>query len=566
MTRDDFRHDRSRYERPSLGWRCGRATGWGRPCVSGPGPDGTCPHRDSPCAPRRMHAQLRGRIALVAAALVAALIVLLAGDAARLVGLPSSLDAGPLSAAHAVFIGEEGCASCHSAHGRGAAGWLTAALGAVRPGSAHAIDGACTSCHGFGGHETLPHNATFETRAELQPTSCVGCHTEHRGESRMAERVADAQCKSCHSGQVHGFSVDHPAFPPEYPSKPTGSKMFDHASHLTKHFVDPRNAQLVPKGACMGCHASEPRSGDIRIAGYDAACAGCHDQGIARRELLLMRWPELEPAPAQETAGVCGTGGGDAGSDPVSLDPPNALLALLLGSSADDPATYGEPLRTLARAMVAEGSTPIVALAGKRLEGDPAALLRGLAGETARLAACAWTANREYEASSASGPGWRAEALEIRYAAPGHGDPVIRVWLDAFARTARPQDAEDAERFEAARAEILGADGPGQCLKCHASTGPEEGPRRISWSRPAAPHDRLNRFDHRPHVTALGGESSCTSCHKPQATRTGTGLASIARESCADCHRAGLAGDNCLTCHAYHQNHALKPRMAKDAD
>lgn len=563
-SRDDFRHDRSRYERPPIGWRCGRGASWGRPCATGPRPDGTCPHGDAPCAPRRMHVQQRGRIALVAAALVLALVVLLAGDGARRIGLPSSLDAGPLSSSHAAFIGEEGCASCHSAHGRGASAWIEAAFRAVRPGSPHAIDGACVSCHGFGGRETVAHNAAAGTRASLPQTSCVACHAEHRGASIAASAMPDTQCLSCHTNQVHGVSAGHPPFSPWYPSARDRKPTFDHASHMTKHFVDPRNAAMVPAGECLGCHAPQKAGAAVATAGYDTACAGCHDQGIARRDLVLMRWPELEPAP--QAAEACGPAGDAPDPSPVSLDPANALLAFLLGAQADDQASYAEPLRKLADGMAAKGAEPIAALAASRLGGDGSALLRGLAGETAKLAACAWSANREHEPPGGSAQtGWRAEGLELRYAKPVHGDPVIRAWLDGMARTATPADADEAARLEAARAEVLGADGPGQCLKCHALSGPAEGPRSIAWKRDPAPRSQLNRFDHRPHVAAMPGSASCSSCHAEGGQPGTSGFKPIAAEACATCHRPGKVADGCLTCHAYHQNHALKPRMSTDA-
>ena len=565
-SREDFRHDRSRYERPPVGWRCGRAAAWGKPCTSGPGPDGTCPHRDAPCAPRRLHAQLRGRIALFAAALVLALVVVLSGDAARRMGLPSSLDAGPLSGAHAAFIGEEGCASCHAAHGKGATAWLEAAFRAARPGGAHAIDGACVACHGFDGREATPHNGASPKLASMPPTSCTSCHSEHRGAGVHAiGAMPDAQCQSCHAQAVHGVGAGHPPFSPWYPSARDRKPAFDHASHLSKHFTDPRNTAMVPAGECLGCHAPQKGGRGIETAGYQAACAGCHDQGIARRELLLVRWPELEPSPQAPDA--CGPAGEAAEPSPVSVDPANALLAFLLGTAADDQDSYGDPLRKLAGAMAAKGAEPLASLAASRLGGDGAALLRGLAGETARLAACAWSANREHEPpGGASQPGWRAEGLELRYAKPGHGDAVLRAWLDAVAGAATPADADDATRLEAVRAEMLGADGPGQCLKCHAMSGPADGPRRISWKQEQPARNRLHRFDHHPHLASAPGSEACVSCHRPGAGLAAAGFAPLAAGDCATCHRPGKVADTCVTCHAYHQNHAIKPRMSRNAN
>ena len=42
MEENKFDHDQSHYERPSLPYRCGRASLWQTPCNHGPEADGTC--------------------------------------------------------------------------------------------------------------------------------------------------------------------------------------------------------------------------------------------------------------------------------------------------------------------------------------------------------------------------------------------------------------------------------------------------------------------------------------------------------------------------------------------
>ena len=583
--REEFRYDRSRYERPLLDWRCGRAASWGQPCASGPGPDGKCPHRQSPCVPRQTPARARGRLAFLVAALMAALIVLLGGDAAPGRGLPSTADAGPLSAVHATVTGQSGCVSCHAAHGQGAAAWVAAAWRSLQPSSTSALDQACASCHSFGGRETSAHNAAPRPGQGSPATSCLGCHSEHRGTG--TPRVDEATCQACHQRDAHGFPRGHPAFRPDFPHNAAGPARFDHASHLGKHFADPRQAARVPAGGCLGCHATPPEGGRMSTASYDQSCAACHDAGIARRDLVLVRWPEL---PAQAgSARSCGPGTKTTLGDPVSLDPPNALLAWLLGVPTDDPQTYGEPLRRLASGLISDGIAAIPAASGGRLGGDGAPLLQGLAGETARLAACAWMSNREYEAPvAAPESGWRALALEIRYARPKHADPVLRAWLDTVAGAPASADADEAARLEAVRAEFLTADGPGQCIKCHVATRAADGSRRILWEAAIAPARPLHRFDHRPHVHTAADGDGCGACHKVAGSQGGmardtappaapgiatsghgppghAGLSPIDKETCAGCHRPAGAEQSCLTCHAYHRDHALKPREARHA-
>src|SRR6185436_7398744 len=126
---DRFRHDRSAYERPTLGWRCGRAASWdlpckrgptasgvcrgqdackparggeawqcrrpaaeGGPCANGPDKDGVCGLHRPPCAPRRTFRIWRGRLTALAIGATVALVALLALETDLVAGRPSSLD------------------------------------------------------------------------------------------------------------------------------------------------------------------------------------------------------------------------------------------------------------------------------------------------------------------------------------------------------------------------------------------------------------------------------------------------------------------------------------------
>jgi len=56
------------------------------------------------------------------------MVVFLMTDLANRAGLPSSLDAGPLSPAHAIATADLGCAACHQADGAGLSGWVSVAM------------------------------------------------------------------------------------------------------------------------------------------------------------------------------------------------------------------------------------------------------------------------------------------------------------------------------------------------------------------------------------------------------------------------------------------------------
>lgn len=631
--REKFRHDRSPYERPTLGWRCGRTVFWrrpcprgpsavgacggvsdctpgrlgdswqcrrrpadGGPCAAGPGSDGTCAVRRAACAPRRTLRVWRSRVTLLAAGLTLALIALFAGSAGMEPVRFSSLDPGRLSAAHAHFAGEAGCAACHGAHDRGAAGWWRAFRGVGTADSPHRpLAAMCLDCHGFGGRENLAHNQVLEKRGELRQTDCLMCHTEHKGQTAAASTMTQEQCQSCHARKIDSFAADHPPFPAGFPHDHARTIRFDHASHFGRHFTDPRLAAHVPAGGCVGCHQVENAGRTIRPAGFDTACAGCHADTIGRREFVLFRWPEIEKSEisADEVAETCGADGealaelraaldsarrGEAppATKPppvfsaVSADPPTSVTAFLLGVPADDTAEYSAPIQELARATMRDGIDPLMRLLSRLgATAKPQDLLAGLNTEQLRRAACAWAANREYEPpGQAVLPGWRADMLELRYARPAHADAVLRAWMETLAAAA-PADSGDRERLATARKELMSpGEGPGACLKCHTAGGTSVGePLTLRWRHTLSDARPLTRFDHRPHIDLLGPEKTCTSCHRlaTSASSTGAPFQPLTLGSCTTCHASGRVRDDCQLCHVYHQDHALIKRMMSDA-
>ncbi len=452
--------------------------------------------------------------------------------------------------------------------------------------------GACASCHGFGGKEWLAHNQVFEKRPDLGQTSCLACHTEHRGRNAPVTKISEAQCQSCHTVKVQDFARSHPPFPANFPYDHPQAIRFDHISHLNKHFADQRLAALVPQGGCIGCHQVENAGRVIKPAGFETACAGCHADAIAKRDFVLFRWPEIEKSDVKpdDIVQACGLTGeslaevraaiaaarrGDrpapekaAGAfSAVSVEQPTMLSAYLLGTSADDAADYSAPMEGLILDMMRDGTDPLVAAVQKRLgTAKPEGMLAGLNAEQARQAACAWAANREYEPpGTAALPGWRADALDIRYAKPQHASPVIRAWIEAV-NMPMPESAEDRERLTAARKELLSAsDGPGQCAKCHTMSSQANGAQTANWMAQLGRERPHTRFDHRAHLDLLGPEKTCTSCHTLGQGGAAGAFQPIALNTCSTCHAAGRVRDDCQLCHVYHQDHALMKRMMSDA-
>ena len=204
---------------------------------------------------------------------------------------------------------------------------------------------------------------------------------------------------------------------------------------------------------------------------------------------------------------------------------------------------------------------------GKPTNGKSASgkLVAGINSEQVRRAFCAWAANEEYEPTGSTElSGWKADALDLRYVRPSHADPVLRAWFDAVASLPTPTDPDDADRLKDARDDLLSAsNSPGLCLKCHATTDAADGSKRISWSHTLGEARALTRFDHQPHINLLGPDKSCTNCHKLSTTAAegDTSFTPVAVSGCASCHAEGRLRDDCLLCHAYHQDHALKKGM-----
>ena len=448
------------------------------------------------------------------------------------------------------------------------------------PQPTHRLSAACTGCHSFGGHDQQAHNRTFESRPDLANTDCLMCHTEHKGVNGRNTRLTQPQCQSCHTRSINNFASGHAPFSPNFPYDHPQSIRFDHVSHFGKHFAEPTVADKVPPGRCVGCHVVGQGGRALKPANFQTVCAGCHEEGIAKRDLVFFRWPEIatntiEPA---DVAKACSAPADAKAATPgvaapafsaVSSDPPTALGGFILGVPSDSVADYEKPIQDLARAMITDGAEPLLAAARDRVSSAQTdRLFAGLDTEMTRQATCAWAANQEYAPpTKATLPGWRAEALDLRYTRPGHADPVVKAWIDFVAGVPTPEGSDAQVRLQRARKELLSPDGPGQCAKCHTVSGQPDGTLAVSWKvqfRNAAPQ---TRFDHRPHLSLLGPEKTCTSCHQlgDETSEVGAKLKPISLATCTECHTASKIRDDCRTCHVYHQDHALKKRMVEDA-
>lgn len=646
MDPEKFRHDASRYERPTQRYRCGRGAEWGDPCPFGPsakgecggtsecqpakvgdrfecrrpayaggpcsdGPraDGACAHQRPPCRPRRTIRSLRGILTVAAFTLVVAIIatfLTVSQSSSRAV-----ISAGPLTGGHANFTAKTGCVACHKPHGGNTGVWAMAAF--------HEDDltESCVTCHTFGGDPRLGHNAPSNGAPRSRQTQCTDCHTEHKGEHFNIVKVGDEACNACHKQRIDSFGKNHPAFKASFPHDRRTSIVFDHVSHMAKHFVDERYKARAPEN-CSSCHEMQGAGKAVKPKGFDATCAGCHGDAIVARDLVLLRLPEFSEnlLDKHKVMAACGptleqwkmmmeamSDKGDMDEmkgmmdgkekyEAVSSEEASAVAAYLLGMPPDDPDSYTKPTQEFLWRLIEEGSAPVAELidarAGHKVSDR---MLAGLNPELVKRVACAWASNVEYQPpSDPAFGGWYGDGLELKYRPPhsdNHADPVALEWTLFAAASALEKNEALVDYAAAMRKVVLSrTEGVGACTKCHAVSDTGDGGLTVEWRFAESNTRPFTGFSHPKHLTLvnpagvnlMNPDAGCRTCHKPneaaqyQASFDRTdphhfesNFNAITKETCAQCHNAGQVRQDCKTCHSYHFKPGFDLRMTKDA-
>lgn len=207
---------------------------------------------------------------------------------------------GSLSAAHAAIgrFGEtDACSQCHAASVNNASGWLAAAFGRDHHSTAEDSQ-SCLHCHTVGRQPLNPHGLPsdelpevagdkglgtwpVELNRKLFPAAqgdlaCGRCHREHAGSQAELIALANDRCQVCHTQRFGSFSDGHPAFT-DYPYDRRTRIVFDHVSHISKHFPDDRDR--APK-TCSGCHAPSTDGRTMIVRDFGESCAACHSRDI----------------------------------------------------------------------------------------------------------------------------------------------------------------------------------------------------------------------------------------------------------------------------------------------
>ncbi len=577
------------YNRPNFTYLCGRGGVWQKPCVNGPNPDGSCggvavctptqsgdrwscrrsreeggacelgplPNGDCcltqpPCKPRRTLRTQRFRLSALAAIMVVALVGTFGVTGGVFFGEESPFrDAGQLSPKHSGVVDDNSCSDCHSGHGEGPIAMVRAVL---NPTAAEGMTGKCLDCHTFPGEETSVHKAG----------TCNSCHGEHKASDAALVKFTDAQCHSCHKQKFTTFALSHPEFGKTYPHKRRTAINFDHNSHINKHFQDERFAKIAPSDGCVGCHNVGTAGKAVAVKSFEENCSGCHQEQISSASLNLLTVPEFEENPfeADTVAELCGTEESEEEYESVSTESLNEIIAALTETDPENADKVREKVGPLLVALAESGTSPIAELLDE-VDGQAGPLLAGLNADLVKAGVCSWMANEEFEPmDEGSNGGWRAEELAITYTAKSHSDQVLRAWYD-FAAELESDTLTDY---------LLKPDGPGTCVSCHSVN--DTGVVEIAWKAGSASVDKLHKYNHKPHLNVLGPGSQCGTCHKinpaaeyPAAFEQNdpnvfaSNFSPISKGTCVECHNDQTAGQNCRTCHEYHENAGFKGKI-----
>lgn len=613
-------------------WHCTRPGLQGGSCPAGPGPDGACGRPLARCVPARSLRSWRGLAVLGAVgASLACVFLWFASERGT-----DMLSPGPLSFGHASV--QANCAACHEGLKNPPATWLTAGASHSSP---HANSDLCLRCHHVGAAPLQPHSlpakllaqrtaeahknaASRQAPASLwftsllvgsghsseQPLACATCHQEHRGPAHDLKQLTNRQCQSCHAAPFHSLADGHPPFS-EYPFERRTRLIFDHDSHLGKHFAETSVAGSAPR-SCLDCHEADLKGGVMVLKSFAATCASCHgDQikgkGAVSAGLAFLRLPRLDD---RTLTGPYGIGEWPEDADqpltPVmklllSADPElRAALDALEGSDLSSlPVTNVVKLR--AAQQIAWGIKGLIFDLGTQGQGEllrrlGSALGRGAADRETEAAVAFLGADlvratfqsafpklqtevanyREKKAvadteltpsppiskpgpvkfatpdASVSHGGWYSPeaSFTLYYRPSGHSDGVLTAWLNLAA------DAENSLRPAAAQAwfrELSDPKAAGYCAKCHSTDATSA--RLVNWkgATPDPAMHSFTRFSHSAHMS-LVSDQGCLSCHTLKPASAGGTYASAFGPGLHDPARfqsnfLPISQQTCVTCH-----------------
>ena len=135
---------------------------------------------------------------------------------------------------------------------------------------------------------------------------------------------------------------------------------------------NPKFSEKAPL-SCKGCHQVSFSDKEIRPLGFENICADCHEFQIKKKDLILLRLPEIMQDRIDHEALIKACGSlVEENKDEEFLSVSTELMALvsafLLNVPEDDPETYEQPLQELILALAEESIIPIEDLINSQAE------------------------------------------------------------------------------------------------------------------------------------------------------------------------------------------------------
>ncbi len=350
----DFRFDKSEYERPNQKWVCGWASDgracrigpdgkgkcratcectpllkgdrWyctrpksaGGKCTAGPLSGGGCSRPIQTCQPVRSIRAKRGMTVMMVSAFTIGLILFFLGGSDTSTLKNAFLSPGDLSAPHGAI---ENCSACHTSKANSA---IDSALATtVNPLQGLGETHLCLNCHQTGKKDALKaHGLSQELLAEitgriqqshtagdtplmltlaslgpevphndLAELACATCHREHHGRQHKLTEMDNSHCQACHTAQFASFANGHPEFS-DFPSYQGVSYKYDHSTHQNEHF--PKEGIEFD---CLSCHyADQPNRENMLVGKFDKICASCHHhtEQVTRDGIPVFHLPGID--------------------------------------------------------------------------------------------------------------------------------------------------------------------------------------------------------------------------------------------------------------------------------
>lgn len=444
--------------------------------------------------------------------------------------------------------------------------------------------------------------------------ACGECHQEHHGFEHKLTTFSNDQCQTCHAQQFESFESGHPEFT-NYPGQEPTHIKFDHASHLNRYFLED-SLRLMPNAEppqrCDDCHHASNDGTFMMTKGFDQMCSACHTQGILDRDFpgipfvsippfsedLPGEWPSSPSSPLMRNS-------------PGFMQMLLPTEADEAQSESNTDAERSIAIKKLFRDVVRKGEAAIeehLKESEKEFGRLPVSIVPAMIH-----AQQLWFPNLmrddgiietdqphvdvnqsqqvspKFPPESEIGGGWsvRHQDQTIRYSPIGHADPVVRHWLDESVRrfgelNSSTPNEPILKMFELlANPSASGSDqtkGPvasGRCFACHTvQKNPKTQRLEIQWSAKTSSGPKsLTRFNHAPHLRTVT-ENACSTCHtideqstplishqpdllsifetKNDSQSHSSGLHSVSKTSCAECHNKSNNLNQCAQCHSYH--------------